>query len=549
MRLFRVYLFCFLCFHFLQADENVRSMQFVYNSYVRKGHYINTEGASTVSWAVNNTAFNNAGFMLWDYVDGVSTDLSANQEHFDNLVAFISANNIKRVIIYIKDPSNFSFFDETNTSSGYFIDYTEKIAALNCEVEVFFDNYTFNLANTTTTPNPNNSYPGYLPLPTYFNNLPGKMLWTQIAISNGAKITGVTIDPEGSSSGSPKDDYQLLIDFMDYYRAFNNLTTYLGGLIRTGVTLGIDSKNITYPNVSPLPIPSALGYASVTIPDNFPPSDNQKGLSAPQWRPGSTYSLLDCVYIQAYESDIPYIFSTQSNPAYSGTNNPTQSGVDFLRSLRGDPYLPGPGPGLDPTTNLPTYGQGRITYTASATTVTGIGTAFQGVNAPYPPAPKVPTLLNQILDGMFISVNAPGIENKIGESDGTFVISPQSFETYTGLSGSSSTNVPFYQTEIVNNWNKSFIEDGMQNKIYFMFSFEYDPTNGLLFFGNPAWSLPTVNNFMTFFESVLTNGSTGTTLSIYKDVSDNPIAMPANNFVLYDFFQLQKAKIVPTTSN
>ena len=347
-----------------------------------------------------------------------------------------------------------------------------------CELAVLFDLSGFNWDSVTPpTPNPSALPSPYPALPAYFLDLPLKMEWVRQMISLGIPIKEVVLDPQPAAVHGDVAEYQLLIDFMDYYCTINNLDVHLG------VTYGISEKEPTYANLSVFPTPPGL-----TPPGNFPPVT--LGYTSPEWRSSSTNPLLTYVYIQVYEPDIPYIFTLP--------NNPVLAAASLLHNFRDEPYL---------------LGTGDITFSSSAKEVTGANTVF---------ATGIPAVTEDMPIGVMQSGNILRIG--IVSEDVPVTNTTLSFNSNPPLSG---TNSPFYQTEIINKWTFPYTTSSVTNNIVLMFSFENEANNQDPFFG--TW---TTDQFMSFLQSFHSQGQGS--MSFYSQDGSTTIPM-GPLFGIYDF--------------
>lgn len=432
--------------------------------------------------SLRSSAFSTYPFVLWDYAEDIqSTSPNSGSVHWSNLLQFISENTITRVITNIKNPSAFPFFS-VGQKTNSFISYAKELPS-SCELAVLFDLSDFILNETSLTPVPSALPSPYPALPSYFKQLPEKMDWVRQMIVLGVNIKEVVLDPQPAKEHGTVGDYQLLIDFMDYFCTVNNLD------VRLAVTYGISERTPTYANLDVFPTDSGL----VPLPDNFPPLT--KGLLAPEWRPHSIEPLLDHVYIQAYEPDMPYIFTLPTNP--------TLAGASLLHNFRDEPYV---------------QGIGTISFSSASTEVAGTGTSFLKGD--------LKTGLLAVTEDMPIGVMQGGNILLVG------IVSESVPITATTLSVNSpppisGDNLPFYQTEIINKWVFPFTNPTVAGKIYIMFSFENFKNNQDPFFG--TWS---TDQFMAFLNSFYTQGQTS--FPIYMQSEDVSIPLP-NNFAIYDF--------------
>ncbi len=461
------------------TKETISSL---YDGLVIQGKNLNLPKQPLVKVKSSSSAFSLYPFVLWDYAEDIQTaNPSSAVTHWNNLLGFISENTITRVITNIKNPKDFSFFSVDGEGSS-FISYANKLPS-SCELAVLFDlsSFVWDL-DPSPTPNPGALPSPYGALPSYFLDLPLKMEWVKQMIALGVPIKEVVLDPQPIKDKKPANeanaDYQLLIDFMDYFCTLNNLDVHLG------LTYGVNVKEPTFSNLSSFPTPSNLAP-----PGNFPPLT--AGLTAPEWRADSTEPLLDHVYIQVYESGMPYIFTLQDNPTLAATS--------LLHNFRDEPYLLG--------------SPGTITFSTDSKNVTGTNTTFTKGSSP-------------ITEDMPIGVLESGNMVLVGLVSETVPITDTTFSVNSNppISGS---NLPFYQTEIINKWIFPFIAPAVTNNIYLMFSFENQANNKDPFFG--TWD---TDQFIEFLTSFYTQGQT--TLPIYMEDGSTSIPMP-NNFAIYDF--------------
>lgn len=446
-----------------------------YDVLVRKGSLLNNPIQSTPTPLIPST-FSQQPFLLWDYAEGVTTDPATGVTHWEELLAFINANNITTLVTYIKDPSSFPFFNQYTTGPSV-MTYLAKVPST-CTIYAMYDSSGFELPSPYPAASPTQLPSPYPALPNYFSNLPGKMLWAQQATNFLNRQISAAIDPQPPTPALP-GQYQLLIDFMDYYRTENNLTNML-----LCITFGISSKNPTYSNTSTFPIPQDL-QTQLYLPPITP------GDTSPEWRPGTTYPLLNLVVIQAYEDDMPYIFTIPTEPKTAAD--------DLLHNFRDEPYL---------------LGEGTISIDPGSKNVVGTGTQF--VHGTYPIQADMP--IGLLINGNIVKV---GIVNE------STPITDTTFSFYSSYGTGTSGSVPFYQTEIVNKWTFPYITSDQPSRICIMFSFENMQNNQDPFFG--TW---TTEQFMLFLKSFYNDGQTE--LPFYYQDANTSIPLP-DNFGIYDF--------------
>ncbi len=472
----RLFTLCLLPYVLLAKEPVKEQISSVYDDYIVRGN-------ASVKKISSPSPFSLYPFVLWDYADDISSeDTPSAIKHWENLLQFIASNNIVRVITDIKDPSHFPFFG-VSAPAPSFTNYAQKIPP-SCELAVFFalDGFAWD-SMPAPVPVPSILPSPYPMLPAYFLDLPLKMEWVKQMIALGVNIKEVVLDPQPAMVHGNVADYQLLIDFMDYFCTENNLD------VRLGVTYGISERTPTYANLDTFPTDPGLG----ALPGNFPPLTS--GYMAPEWRPTTTYPLLDHVYVQAYEPDIPYIFTLPNNPSLAASC--------LLSNFRGDPYV---------------QGIGTISFSSSSKDVVGTNTVFSTGD------PQ--THLLQVIEDMPLGAMQAKVLTRIG------IVSEDVAVTNTTLSLNSNppfsgSNVPFYQTEIINKWIFPFTNPTVVNNIYIMFSFENLQNNNDPFFG--TWS---TSQFMAFLQSFYGQGQSE--LPIYMQDANTPIPMP-NNFAIYDF--------------
>lgn len=459
--------------------------------------------------------FDTWNFVLWDYADEVTTDPSTAQAHWKTLIGFVQQNKIRRVITFIKDPSQYPFYSINQTpDQQYFIYWAKTFAAQcpSCDLQVFFDRTAFNSQITTHGPTD-------LPSPfasittTNFLNLPDKMTWVWGMLGMGVPIKEVDLDPE-CSFNTPSDcgsapnlgggmgAKQLLINFMNYYRYQNSRFSN----VRLGVCLGFDVKSLTFLNLSTLPLPSNGDEYDLNqlLPANcnyynFP----TKIAPTTWWGANSPAPLLDSVYIEAYDHSIPYNFTLQSNPTLAATN--------MLHLYRDEPYMPG---------------SGLISFSSTSKQLTGINTQF---------------LTQGVTDGTpFGVVQGPSMTT-IGLVNGSLPITNTSATFYSNatLSGNS---MAYSISESPIKWVfpsvNPKVNPQLLNNICFMFSLEPNPVDQQP--NTPYFGTWTLDQFLLFMATFYSQGQTALPIYTQSSYPDPTVYTPLpKNFGIYDFRQLQ----------
>ena len=462
----------------LAKESDMTRVSSVYNDLVRQGNVLSNPKQTMRDLEEDSSAFASYPFVLWDYAEDIASGNTQSAiTHWTNLLQFISENTITRVITDIKDPSHFPFFG-VSAEEPSFMSYAAKLPD-SCELAVLFELSGFAWdSSPSPVPNPAALPSPYPALPSYFADLPLKMEWVRQMIGLGIPIKEVVLDPQPADSQGSTADYQLLIDYMDYFCTVNNLDVHLA------VTFGVNVKEPTYSNLSTFPTPSSLAP-----PGYFPPIAT--GYTAPEWRPSSTSPLLTHVYIQVYEPDMPYIFTLP--------NNPVLAAASLLHNFRDEPYI---------------QGTGTLTFSSTSKAVTGTNTAFTTGTPP-------------VVEDMPLGVMQSGDILRIGivSEDVPVTETTLSFNSNPPISG---TNQPFYQTEIINKWTFPYTTPEIVDGIVLLFSFENQVNNEDPFFG--TW---TTDQFMSFLQSFYSQGQSDT-LPIYYQDGSTGISLPAN-FGIYDF--------------
>lgn len=457
-------------------------------------------------------------FVLWDYADEVS-DVPSAQQHWSSLVAFAQKNQIKRVITIIKDPGKNPFFDANQQSGNqYFIYWAGQLAktAPNCDLCVFFELSPFTNGGVFS------SVPADLPPPfpslknTGFGTWQEKLSWV-VLISQQLKAQGITsikeidFDPEcpGNGTVDPMEAKQLLINYLNLCR------TQVPDLakMRLGICVGFDMKQLTFANLSNLPLPGPgpdPSNPSAYDIQSLLPSPNYyyfPTLFAPNnwWGSKSTSPLLDSIYVEAYDHSTPYNFTLENTPSVAAANT--------LHLFRDEPYMPA---------------TGTITILSSSPkTVTGTGTDF----------------INQgVVDGTPVGVLQGSSIAILGRVDGA----PSSATSAVFYANSLMpvTNSGYYISESPIKWFYPAIDPSFNpqllNNICMMFSLEPNPTDApyqqkYQFFGN--WTL---DAFLQFVNSFYQLGQTTWPIYSNSSIPNTPNVPLPNNFGIYDFRQIQQ---------
>ena len=407
-------------------------------------------------------------FLLWDYLEGINSnaDLAA---HFQSITALCVKNRMRRYIVFIKNPTSFTFFQPSSTDYNSFVyqanNMYNTVSAVvpDFYISVFFDDEPAWTSDASrgiepTAPSPGSSY-----FPTILNMLN----WSRAIIAQCSGVKEVAVDPE--ASGANIGTQQILYNYMDNYKYINSMQS-----IKLGSTLGIDESNPTYANVATFPGNQEWG-ASIT---NFP-------TSVPSWRSGNTSSILQSVYIQCYQTDIPTLFAAGAN-SYNASHNGIRAGSILNKILRNVPYL---------------AGQGTLSSSKGSRAVSGTGTNFTTYS-----------------DAMLYVGGT-----KLGVVDSAVNNTQLNLESGAAFSTSNSS---FTRTEITTAWASSgSVTQAMVDSVYWMFSLNY--TNPFYFFGN--WLLDDFMDFVTSFKAASKAGPTSP-----FGPGGSSLSFPLFNLALYD---------------
>jgi hypothetical protein len=455
--------------------------------------------------------FTKQGFILWDYLLEVHNDADC-VEHFSNLTELCILRNIQKVIIFIPSPSlpggstKFEFFQNNSSLPQNFVSMTNDLVnqmralpnSTNFEVSIFFEPgffasnvteappYASGYSETTPTPPP-------LPevaLPGFYDDLPNMLNWAAAMIAQVPGIVEIAYDPEGEGTDGTtanKNNQQDVFNFSDYFKYAHGLVYTPAGSstavpIKLGTSPGIDESKIILANLSTFPVNSV--YTAAYKSGVFPNPE-------PSWRlSNETDPLLQSVYVQAYQSNIPNIFNTATT---NGNHNFTLSGQRFNKLLKDEPYL---------------TGTGVISCQKGNPIVTGShGSNFETFKGS---------------DGFFFETQAP--YKKIG------IVGTVDSNTQITFSYGPTVDLPkakYLRNEIVTGWpSQPDITQEMINNIYWMFSVNYAPNpNPLLsleFFGN--WIL---SDFMNFINALNTANASNPPFPGFN--------FPTTNYAIYNF--------------
>jgi hypothetical protein len=464
------------------------------------------------------TAFVEQGFILWDYLTGVHTDEDC-VTHFQKLIALCQKNKFSRAIIFIPSPqlptgaTKFDFFQTNSSMSQNFKTYVTELVTTMRETEkvtdfyvsVFFESGFFGSdASMPAFVTPYTEVATPIPstyLDTYFQYLPDMLKWAAYMIGLDIGIEEIAFDPEAyiesTGSSAAQKNYQTVYNYTDNYRwAYGLMYTPYGESsrvpIKLGSTHGIDESKITYANLFTFPVDSVFTFS---LKPYFPdPKPSWRQINSEMTEEELVQPLLNSVYIQAYQSNMPAMFAAGATA--EGGHSGSEAAVDFNALLRDYPYI---------------IGEGQICCTKDNPTISGLKTDF---------------LTYEGQDGFLFKMDTP--LKKICD-----IGSVQSNTSLTAGFGSTITTtrpIPFQKTEIITAWNTQDpgISQDAINNIYWMFSTNYAPDEKvpLKFFGN--WNLCDFMSFITNFNS--------------KNVSNPPFPgfdFPTKNYALYDMIFLE----------
>ena len=502
---------------------------------------------------MSTPTFDAMNFVMWDYRDAAPSEVTLAAYH-EWLLTYCAQHPPQRLVLYVSDPtsaSDYSFYNAndaavTATGSTNFVGFLQELHAQSpaVEVEVLIDRSSW--PQVATPPSS-----GTLQLPDVWNDLPDAFTWLTTlmgnsALAGGNPIKGLTVDPEMGCVNPNEPNcvmtdntcpcasiaYQRIVDWLDNQKRVNGLSA-----LRIGLALEVDSQNFAKVNVSDFPMASDLiGVLDAASPEL---ASHTNGSTPPTWRAsGDNISLLQSVYLEAYVGcgEVPqgkpdagqiltqgsyWRWMTNGGCNDSATPVPTSPAVAalaFQRSLQRVPSVASVG-------SIVATPQG-----APNVLMTGTGTNFDYTNqfCPYEDYTRIAIAKP---DGTFI----PDITQQLSW---VLPLSSGSVAANALLAGATGPQVnagtaplPFYYTEIPFDWGAPSMTPAMVNRIFFAFSAEKDTL--LPFFG--YW---TSDNFVSFVDQ-FRNATQGTdaTKTIYQDSAGNAIAMPMNNFAIYDLKQ------------
>ncbi len=500
------------------------------------------------STPLSTPSFDSMNFVMWDYRDAAPGQVSLSTYH-EWLLTYCHEHPPQRLVLYVTDPTlpNFGFYTAnaqpvTIPGSMNFVGFLKqlRLQSPGVEVEVLIDRSSWQ--NVATPPSS-----GLLPLPDVWNALPDAFTWLTTlmgnsALAGGNPIKGLTIDPEmgceNPNTGCVLTDntcpcasiaYQRIVDWLDHQKRVNGLSA-----LRIGLALEVDSQNFAKLNVSDFP----MSHDLIQVLSNASPelASFTQGSEPPSWRTaaGDNSSLLQSVYLEAYVGcgQVPgggqiltqgsyWRWMTSGGCNDSATPVPTSPAVAalaFQRSLQRIPSVPGVG-------SIVATPQG-----GNNVLITGTGTNFNYSDQICPYEDYTRIAISKP-DGTFIPDITQQVSWVLPLSSGDALPSALSAGA-TGQQVTAGTSpLPFYYTEIPFDWGAPSMTPTMVNRIFFAFSAEKETV--LPFFG--YWTL---DNFVSFVDQ-FRNATQGTdpTKFIYKDSSGHGIAMPMNNFAIYDLKQ------------
>ena len=505
---------------------------------------------------ISTPTFDAMNFVMWDYRDAAPSEVTLAYYH-EWLLTYCAQHPPQRLVLYVSNPtsaSDYSFYNAndaavTATGSTNFVGFLQELHAQSpaVEVEILIDRSSW--PQLVTPPSS-----GTLQLPDVWNALPDAFTWLTTLMGNSAlvggnPIKGLTVDPEMGCVNPNADNkpdcvlsdntcpcasiaYQRIVDWLDNQKRVNDLSA-----LRIGLALEVDSQNFAKVNVSDFPMASDLiGVLDAASPEL---ASFTQGIAPPSWRAaGDNTSLLQSVYLEAYvgcgrvpagKPDAGQILTQGSywrwmnncgcnDSATPVPTSPAVAALAFQRSLQRIPSVPSVG-------SIVATPQG-----APNVQITGTGTNFDFTNkfSPYEDYTRIAIAKP---DGTFIPDITQQLSWVLPLSSGS-VVANALLAGATGPQVNAGTApLPFYYTEIPFFWGAPSMTPAMVNRIFFAFSAEKDTL--LPFFG--YW---TSDNFVSFVDQ-FRNATQGTdaTKTIYQDSAGNGIAMPMNNFAIYDLKQ------------
>lgn len=490
---------------------------------------------------------------VWDYVDDAPSKRSFS-EHFQGLYYYLITNNFRQVVVYIKDPSQYDFYDPTGdaSSTNNICYWLNLMLAEGITVIPLFDYTTFSWTGTFTGPNgdqisldSNTLNPDQIPSDFYFQDIWKKMSWVtkirqdETAIQIGSTVWGACIDPE--LSGHDANDYQAIVNYMDQYRLTYDTTA------NNAMTFGIDARPSTYANTAEFPISDATIIAMIdaSLSPNFP-GNGSNPIPIPSWRSaGDGSPLLQRVYLQIYQDTFNYIYTQTASCAAAST----------ISAFKNFPYKPATFVITANTTSTTvtslathTVNSENIHYAIPSSLSVGdqIGGKLNGTNLSFGTIASIQSTTGGDADNSITLSALPPI-NYVGplyvNTSGTWTTpsisaTATTSSTEVSLSGSfdftptitcamhvgglvggsvqsigkissydsnantltlySNSSIDYsgdlYVTEYVADWTVPSLDSSVTDSIYFLFS--ANGASGLPFFGR--WPL---NNFTSFLQS------------------------------------------------
>lgn len=502
-----------------------------------------------VSNKLNNTTtpltlqqrIQNLGLNLWVYQSGITKGTADNfTTEYNNLVKFIKANNITKIIYYPEYSSSNAFFDPTSTDAESLVQLLQSNPIpSSCVMEVQFDKssnfsgYTVAGSYTLPTQVDTTNYTGANAVTTgtasYFQDLTTKLGWVLDLRANlparfRSTISGITIDPEGSGLSGPgvvTTAYQKIANYIDSYLIANNQL----GILTNNMTFGISSVTPSFGNRSPLPLAgaSAIGTAVTGGQITSFPLNSQ-----PPWRTSSqTTPILDNVYIQAYQSDMPYIFTSSLNNLSS--TDPTAGSVAATRMLKlltETPYVVGVGTvdvsntsGPSPKAQL-TAASGAVDFTTAAKTAVTVATNCTGsgfTSSAIIQFSPIAVISNNVQVCVIPDQSQPSNDLKCAGKIPATATLTSTLELQAPTS-TEYTDVQWLFSEVLASWRTLESTAEMVSGITFLFSGEYyHPTT---FFGQ--WPLTSFVNFVESFKSQ------GQTFGLFRSSTDSTLPIGPN---------------------
>ncbi|MCH9613238.1 MAG: hypothetical protein SP1CHLAM54_02360 [Chlamydiia bacterium] len=513
---------CIQCFGL--TKEHFETFYNVYFDDVKHNVHSTTPAPSAKS------QFADIGFNLWVYQSGTSASSGKTYpDEYKNLVTFVKNYNITKVIYYVPYNADTDYFDPAAAAGTTSLvqDLQTNPLPSTCKLEFQFDKggFSYSSPNSHTSPTQTailsvsnrfegNNYIGSGSTAAYFLDLEQKLNWvldmqSALASSQPFTITGITIDPEGSglppTAGTVETAYHIILNYIDSYLIANNQL----GSLTNNITYGVNSTTPTFADRSQVPLAASSQIGGVVTSGKIYsfPLTNQ-----PPWRTNQTSPFIDNVYIQAYQPDIPYIFTNSLN----GSNNAGDIAAKrMLQLLSKVPYLIGPG---------------TATFTSGGDTVTGQGVDFTqalnvgGVNGytktgvpqyshlAYLPPGEAQACLNPFTAN---EPDDPRCANDVETIAATTLTLNSPITAPT-----PAAPVQWLTVEILANWRNFTVTQDMVDGITFFFSAESAQPD--TFFG--SWTLNQFVNFAQQFKSQ------GKTYGVFQSATggDSPLPIGPN---------------------